>query len=84
MADQKNSFARTISDMPPTHPVSLGLLGPAIYEEIGYEQQDSQHTYLQRLAALAFGLCVGLWVKKNRSIIHEPHSEFDKYDQRLD
>ena len=40
--------------MPPTHPVSLGLLGPAIYEEIGHEHQDSQPTYLQRLAALAF------------------------------
>ena len=37
------------------HPESLGLLGAAISEEIGLEQHDSQCTYLQRLAALAFG-----------------------------
>ena len=42
--NQKTSFARTISDMPSTHPVSLGLLGPAIFKEIGLEQQDSQST----------------------------------------
>ena len=41
--------------MPSTHLVSLSLLGPAISEEIGFTQRDSQCTYLQRLTALAFG-----------------------------
>ena len=48
-----------------THPVSMSLLGPAISEEIGFIQRDSQCTYLQRLACFGeFGLFCGEFRKK--------------------
>ena len=47
MTDQKNSFARAISPMPSAHPVSMGLPGAAIWEEIAPERQDSSCRYLK-------------------------------------